>query len=114
MVRVPLDLRSPQARLDQDGEFVEPPGQRSLEAQVVEQLFHALGHHRAAQHGIVGTAQADAGDLHDLLSERALLSLQLLDLELRKAFFGGRILLRAHAAAGDGQCKTGKHEVHGK
>src|SRR5206468_129516 len=71
-VGVPLVLRSPEARVDEDGEFVETGGQGGVEAQVLAQLLGAVGELGATQEHREGAADATArasrdGIVHALL-----------------------------------------------
>src|ERR1700738_4321284 len=83
-MRVPFDLRAPLPPDDQNCEFIELRRDRSWPAQIIKQIEQPLAEHRAAYHRIVRSAEADAGNLHDLLAERLLLLVGLVPGQLRK------------------------------
>jgi hypothetical protein len=72
---------------DQDREFIDLGRHRGLPTQIIEQIVQPLAQHGAADHRVIGSAEADAGDLHDLLAERLLLLVELIHRELREARF---------------------------
>ena len=108
-VREPFDLRAPLPPDDQDRKLVEPGRHRGLPAQVIEQIEQPLAEHRAADQRVIGSAETDAGNLHDLLAERLLLLVELIHGELRKARLLAGRGLRKHRggepAAGGGERK---------
>ena len=82
---------------DQDREFIEPDRDRSFPAQIMKQVEQPLTQHRATQHRVVRSGNADARDFHDLLAEWLLALVELVHRELWKApFFAGRRLRERH------------------
>src|SRR5262249_49901779 len=64
-VREPLVLGLPEARVDQDGELVQPRRQRRLEARVLAHRLDAIGELGAAQQHVEGAARAAARSADD-------------------------------------------------
>jgi hypothetical protein len=90
-------------------------GNGRFPTQIMEEIEQPLSENRAAHHRIVGAGEPDARDFHHLFAERALLLVQLLHRELRKA----RLLAARRQskeacgkpAAGRGKRKRGQPEV---
>src|SRR6266446_965136 len=72
VMRVPLVLRAPVARRDEDREFVQARRQRAVEADVLAHLLRAVGELRAAQQRVERAAHAAARAAGDLLVHLAL------------------------------------------
>src|SRR5258705_7281923 len=71
-VRPELVLRPPEAAGDQDGHLVQRGRDRGLEADVLADLLHAIGHLGAVQQRVEGPAGALARARHDALVALAL------------------------------------------
>src|SRR5882762_10002276 len=79
VMRVPLVLRAPVARRDEDSKFVQARRQRAVEADVLAHPLHAVGELRAAQQRVERPPHAAARTARDLLVHLALRVVQLAD-----------------------------------
>ena len=72
-MRVPLDLRGPAARLDENRKLIEPALDRCVESEVIKQPEHTLAEQRAAEQRVIRASQTDARDLENVFGQRSLL-----------------------------------------
>src|SRR6267143_1228938 len=79
VMRVPLVLRAPVARRDEDREFVQARRQRAVEADVLAHPLRAVGELRAAQQRVERPPHAAPRTARDLLVHLALRVVQLTD-----------------------------------
>src|SRR5882762_10228013 len=79
VMRVPLVLRAPVARRDEDREFVQARRQRAVEADVLAHPLRAVGELRAAQQRVERSPHAAPRTARDLLVHLALRVVQLAD-----------------------------------
>src|SRR5207249_11731158 len=84
VMRVPLDLRGPAARLDENRKLIEPALDRCVEPEVIQQPEHTLAEQRTAKQRVIRASQTDARYLQNVFGQTSLLIVQLLERELRE------------------------------
>lgn len=89
LVGPPLVLRIRDARLDQDGEFVQAFVDRGLETQIIQKVKGTPGHLWAAQQRVVRATQSGTRDFEDVIGQGPHFSRQIVVAYLGQSFGHG-------------------------